>query len=1352
MLPKDRANGGAGQGSESLPITRVRDHARPPTAGDGIVWGMDRMVAGGLEPGIGMLPGQEMMWRFCRVHPDVPALNLAWRLHLPDGVCPGALLRVAQDVVGSHDALRVVCADGDGRVRQRFLTEARVDVPMVGAPGLDGDAFREWLDGVGRDFCAWPYVPGQGPLVRFLGVLSAGRPSHLFFGAHHLVCDGPSWLSLATEIVQRLQGRAMGRGPSFRDFCAGEHEWLKSSEASAHATFWEGCLGEIAAIQGGRPRRVTDGANGFGVLRAAMVLPAEVIAALAERCRVLGTTRFRLMMAACLRYFGERDGWDEFVLGTTLAARGTWVPEGLVGAVGNRVWLPFRAMSSGDWTEAVHEGVDAAIRHSRYPFAAALTGYAGGLGAHVLGGWRVSFNQLPGRRRGPEHPADVIFKRIFADSCVDDLALYVSPGETGCEVSCLSRIRTVAPEDILEGFCDSLKGLLAGASGGRGGGARVSGGRPVAGMSARADLERSLCDAFASVVARAPDRPAVRAGGDTWTYGEIDRLSDGVARRLRKRGSSADGRAALLFEAGPLPIICMLGVLKAGWAYVPMDASWPARRVRGVLEDSECHVLLASRAMIDRIELPPGCAVDALDIGELGPCSGGGDSGSSRVAPDAIAYVLYTSGSTGRPKGVVQNHRNVLYHALTYSASLSLSEEDRVSLLAPVAFDAAVMDIFGALFSGATLCLWDVRARGLAGLAEWVGEAGISVLHLTPSLFRALTDLAPEPAVFRSVRVVVLGGEEVTAEDTGRFLRWMGESCALANGYGPSESTLATQYWMTRQTVPRRGSAPIGYPVAGTGVVLLGKDGAETSGEGEIGIFGEHVALGYRNREDLTRQVFSPMPGPGMRRLYRTGDIGRRDSEGRLWFVGRREGFLKIRGLRIETGEIESVIRGHPGVADATVIGVPRGKSGYCLVAFWVSVEGGSVTDGELRGYVRERLPSWMVPARWARVEALPLTANGKRDRNALADRAQDVVRQKAAPRNDGERLVVRLIEETLGIQGVGAQEDFISLGGDSLGALQLLARIERETGRVMPPSLAAEDFTANSIAGILEAGVSGVRGWSVLREGERGAPIFMVPGHGGGSGCYLELARLLQVDSAVIGLRLRGLDDRCLPDESFEVMGVHLADEIRAVQPAGPYQLVGYSLGGMLAFEVARQLQASGGSIGAICVLDTYPLNPMTFLPFEVWCRRWWARMRVHWRNASARAPRGFIRYFGERLFGYWHNLMRIRRGAPLSPTVAMPDAVPSGMGRFNQAFVRARWRYRPRPCDVAVTIFRTPAFGTINMHDPIDDWRRLARGGVVVVDVPGEHFGLLELPAVQVLAERLTDHLRETMRSRPR
>ena len=571
----------------------------------------------------------------------------------------------------------------------------------------------------------------------------------------------------------------------------------------------------------------------------------------------------------------------------------------------------------------------------------------------------------------------------------------------------------------------------------------------------KGEIEQSIADRFEKQVIKYPAKIAVETDRDQVTYTELNQAANRIARAILERMGRGAEAVALLLHSRVLSIAAILGVLKAGKFYVPLEPSYPPLRNRYLLDDSRARCILTDR---NSVALAQELAQDdrswiQLDDGQADLAS---DNVGLRISPDDFAYVLYTSGSTGEPKGVIQNHRNVLHFIMNYTNGLHIGAEDRLSLLYTWGNSAAAMDTFAALLNGASLHPFRLREEGTGRLGKWLIDEQITVYHSVPSVFRSFISSLSGQEEFPDLRLIDFGGEAVLQTDVESYRRHLSRDCILVNGFGTTEINVTRQYFIDQSTEIAEALVPIGYPVSDTEVLLLNDCGeeVETGGVGEICIESSYLALGYLGKPDVTNAAFSASPRGGGRRIYRTGDLGRMDRDGCLTHLGRKDNQVKIRGHRVEAGEIEVVLRGRFGMEDAVVVGWDFGGGEQRLVAYLVRGRQPEPNQSALRNELAKILPDYMIPSVFVMLEALPKTPNGKVDRRALPAPAASRPRLETvfvAPRSPLEERLAGIWKEVLRIDEVGVHDSFFDLGGNSLLAAQVISRLRSTLGLDVP-------------------------------------------------------------------------------------------------------------------------------------------------------------------------------------------------------------------------------------------------------------------------------------------------------------
>ena len=800
-----------------------------------------------------------------------------------------------------------------------------------------------------------------------------------------------------------------------------------------------------------------------------------------------------------------------------------------------------------------------------------------------------------------------------------------------------------------------------------------------------------------------PRLPAHVTGDRRLTWGDLKKQSDALAAHLRAALPPDSSPVAVQGHKEPEMLVGFLGALKAGHPYIPVDLSIPDDRVRRMVAAAGAHLLLG-----------------VAEIAELAR----EDVASFQPAPlpfDAPVYIMFTSGSTGEPKGVAITAGCLAHFADWQLAEQRFAAQGEIFLnQAPFSFDLSVMDMFGALLTGGTLFSLDAdTVAEQDALHGALARSGITVWVSTPSFARmCLFSPAFRRENLPALRKFWFCGETLppplAAELLDRF-----PGVELWNAYGPTEATVAvTSIRITPPMVSGADPLPVGRPMPGTGIFIRDERGHDlpSGTSGEIVIAGPSVSPGYIGRPDLTAQVFFETNG---RRAYRTGDIGRL-RDGVLYYEGRRDDQVKIRGFRVELGEIDAALREHPRVREAVTL--LRGDPGE-LAAY--IVPSGTVHAREVRAFLAERLPAYMVPARVTTLDALPLTPNGKLDRKRLpAPRADRPATQlSVAPASDPVQMrLVEMWERVLGVSPVGIRDDFFELGGHSLRAAEFMAQVEDNFGRKVPLAELFKAPTIEQFARVL-ARVRPDADWPMIEEirgsGSR-PPFFCVPG-------FLDLARHLGPDQPCYGVHLMALESMPETETAVRDLAGKCVREIVAIQPAGPYYIGGHSFGGLVAYEIAQQLRKAGLPVAKLILIDPDPPRPLETGSFGFNFSRYLFQLRRLIRIPAAER----LAYLKLRL------RMGAQRAAASLRKAGGEPSLPASAERYDEA---ARFYYASDyDSPIAMFLAGDTHLRSRPAHDPRMEWRHFAKGGVEIQDLPGDHYTLIREPNVVRLARSL-------------
>ena len=722
----------------------------------------------------------------------------------------------------------------------------------------------------------------------------------------------------------------------------------------------------------------------------------------------------------------------------------------------------------------------------------------------------------------------------------------------------------------------------------------------------REQLEQPITSLFEQQVALHPERVAVKTRNESMTYRALDAAATRLARAITRHARPTGGveSVAFLFGQTSAAVTATLAALKARRPYVPLEPSHPQERLVEILNDARATLLVT-----DSRHLPLVNALSdkwpVLNVDEL----------DAFVVPEApmvlhpatdLAAIFYTSGTTGKPKGVMQDHRGILHRVMIDADGYGIHPGDRLSLLSPPTYSVSLRNLFGAVLSGATVCPFDFEVEGLGRLARWLIEERITIFSATPTVFRHFAATLTGEEDFGDVRLVDVGGEGARKTDVELYKRHFSPACILANTLGCNEAGVYRRYFIDRNTVIDGDIVPVGYGVADKEVVLLshGKEVAPNE-LGEIAIRSRYLPSGYWGRPDLTDAVFVPDPDGGGQRLYLTGDMGEMRPDGCLIYRGRKDSRAKIRGQFVDLAELENSLLQHDGVTEAVVKAVERYGNRTQLVAFVVASPEAALTTRKLRRFLARTIPAFMVPSKFEFLSALPKLTNGKVDRQALVlpDETRGAVRQieradgppYVAPIETIEHQLVEIWEELLRVHPIGVRDNFFDLGGDSLMALQMIEEVELRCGEPVPAAALIGGATLGELAKMLVEQRLHERTALVVKvqSGDSSWPFFFLHGDFRGGGFYcVNLARALGEHQRFYVVAAHGLNGDAVPP-TIEAMAAAYVEMIQAAEPQGPYLLGGLCHAGLIAFEIARQLERKGHKVGLVAMIGPPAWNP---------------------------------------------------------------------------------------------------------------------------------------------------------------
>ena len=1310
---------------------------------------------------------QERLWFMERLQPGLASYVVSCGLRLTGALDHDALERALAEVVRRHDTLRTTFREVDGVPFQSAAPFSGFPLPVEEIPSLspeerDDAARRRFADELAR-----PFDLRAGPLFRVRLLRFCAEEHVLLLSMHHIVSDGWSLGVLSRELWTLYGAFHVGRSSplpdlpvQYAEFAAWQRAQLDGPRLERRLAYWRRRLGgapELVELPTDHPRPPAPTARGATV-------PVRVPGAVAARLRALereeGATLYMVVLAAFQLVLSRYGAGPDVVVGTPTGGRPRRDVEGVIGIFVNT--LAVRTDLSGDPTfrelvRRVCEGTLDDLDHE------------------------VPFERLVAELR-PERTLShtPIFQVLFQ---LDTFAESGS-GVEGLEVEWLAAGQDPSKFDL------SL--LLSGDEAGIGGvleytldlwepgtARRIVEhlGRVLEQVAADPDLpvsrlrltdaaerarmaewnrtaapypaERCVNQLFEAQAARTPDAPAVQAGGEVLTYRELDARANRLARYLRRLGVGPEVRVGVCMERGPELVPALLAVMKAGGAYVPMDPGHPAERLAYIVRDSGVSALLTQARLTVRLPAPEGVRVVAVDAEWAEIAREEAAAPETGVTSENLAYVIYTSGSTGLPKGVAMHHRGVANYldwgVRAYGAALGAG----APVFTSMAVDLTITNLLP-LFAGLPVRLLPEEGA-VEALAELLrGRPGFGLIKITPVHLTLLNAMLAPDELAGAARTLVIGADFLPAEPTVVWQEHAPE-VRLMNEYGPTETVVGCSAYELPRGAHRAGPVPVGRPIQNLGFHVLDEhlEPVPVGLPGELYIGGAGVARGYLGRPSLSAEKFVPDPFAGAgARMYRTGDRARWLDGGNLTILGRTDGQVKIRGYRVELGEVEAALRRHPSVSGCLAV-VREDRPGDRRLVAYVA---GAVDTGALRAHLRGIVPDYMVPDAFVVLESLPRTATGKLDPKTLPAPAYPVDDAGLdEPRSYTEAQLVLMWEQLLGVRGIGPTQSWFALGGNSMLALRLFTDVNRRFACDLPVSTLFTGATVRHMADAIRAQRNGAApdAKSVVPLQPSGSlpPLFVIHSADRDVLGYVSLVRHLGGDQPVYGVRDVGEDlARPIPQIAAE----HLR-AIREVQPTGPYYLLSWSFGGVVAFEMALQLERQGEEAAFVGLLDTVSPVLIRHAPLD---RD--EEIVAGLAGEVAEGNRRTLALHAEELRGLTREEQILRAVDALHAQDAAPPEYDVATLRESCRTVWDRNRtaslYIPGRFSGTVTLFQAGArsrfMAEFLASRPEEErhvlgWEPLVGSPVELHEVPGSHVTLASEPHVRVLAERLREAL---------
>lgn len=1357
---------------------------------------------------------QEALWFLDQLERDRPTYTIYSPIRIRGPLDVALAERALNEIARRHEVLRTTFPEIDGRPVARIAPPEFRPLPVVDLSHLPEAERREALHrGISEEMDR-PVDLQRGPLIR-ITLFRLGNEDHVaVLSTHHIIYDGWSMAVLLRELTA-LYGAYLTGQPSplselpiqYADFAAWQRNQLRGERLESLRAYWRNQLSGVAplALPTDHPRPAVRSTR--GAVHTAHLSEATA-KAVAEFCRREGVTPFMAFLAVLEVLLHRWSGQDDFAVGTPVANRTRPETEALIGYFVNVLVLRGDLSGSPTFRELlarVRQTTLAAYEHQEMTLDQVVEAVnpPRDLGRHplfqvmfALQNFELAATEQFGLTLSPLEDGPVARLSFF------DLTLELWPAGSTYRADWYfaTDLFTAATIERMAAQFENLAAMAVAQPD------RSIDELPLIDEAERHRLlvewnqtarqypqEQCIHELFEEKATAVPDALAVVLGDDRWTYRELNERANQLAWLLRAEGVGPEVRVGICLPRSPELWMAVWGVLKAGGAYVPLDPTHSrdaTERSAYILRESGVARIVTCQSVVASLD-PGGVPTIVLDGEAAARLRVQSTENPPKTASaENLAYILYTSGSTGRPKGVMVTHRNLVNAYYGWQDAYGLGgaaapdhERPRSHLqMASFAFDVFVGDTVRALCSGGKLVICPQEMLlDPERLIELMRREEVDIAEFVPVVFRELIQYAEQHnESLDFFRLAIVGSDAWYAADHRRARAVLGPKPRLVNSYGLTETTIDSTYFEgDAEGLPDTAMVPIGRPFPNVRLYILDArmQPVPVGVPGELYIGGDGVSRGYVNPEaNAGRFVVDPFVGKGAK-LFRTGDRARWRADGQVEFLGRADDQIKIRGLRIEPGEIEQCLREHPKIAEAAVVVRNRAAGDARLVAYVVGNDGPPPDVVETRRFLGQRLPDYMIPSAVVALEAMPLTNSGKIDRRALPEpdwERSSLCGAYVPPRNELEEKLAAIWRDVLNVQQVGVEDNFFDLGGSSLLALRLASRVRTELGVDLP--LVAL-FTSPTVAGLaaviqdlptstdrvaeappvdplrwLDAfvlhGYGEADAMAALRSsnpvqgpGRSLVPLrtegteqslFCVHGLGGHVACFLPLARALPQGRPVYGFQALGLDPDEQPHETIEAMATQYVSEMREIQPQGPYVVCGWSLGGVIALEMAQQLATQGQTAALVAMLDSYLSTK------EVESLDWDESSVLRWI-----APHLGLELADLKRLSLDEQWERIAEEANVAQGIGVAEI--RRLAAVCRTQLAAASRYRPKPYAGRVVLFRAGrASGVWDGR-----WRSLCPA-LEIEHVPGDHYSILRRPDVETLAERLDRYLRTAMEMR--
>jgi amino acid adenylation domain-containing protein len=1345
-----------------------------------------------IAPPLGRLPrtdefmplsyAQQRLWFLDQLMPGSNAYNIPAEMYIKADVNAGALEQALSEVVRRHEALRTTFTISGGQPAQLINPATTVSLPLVDLRSLDQAERDAEVDRLRQADALRSFDLANGPLLHATLIRISNEHFLLLMNMHHIVSDAWSMGVMLHEMQALYEAFSQGL-PSplaeleiqYSDYARWQRDWLQGDVLQKEVDYWRRELDGVPTLlelDTNQPRQLM---RKVSSARCEVSLSEELSSALREFSRQEGATLFMTLMAGFHALLRRYTGQKDILIGTPIAGRDHVELEPLIGFLVNMI--PIRtsfneSLTFRDLVKQVRESSFTAYTHQDLPFDKLVE--------------ELQPKRAPGRNpifqailafedAAPEMELATVNLPVGVPVNADvkfDLEVHLTDTPEGIKGAFVYSPELFEPT-LIERMVNHFERLF-----------ERTMSNPDKELRAHSLLDqaeyRQIVEEWNDTAVAYPDTSCIHqifeqeteARGDAIavefdheniSYKELNRRANVLAHQLRRQGVGPETFVGVMLERSVEMIVSLLAVAKAGGVYVPLNLAEASARLRFILKDSGIAILITSKQIADRMPDTSQLTVVCVDTDEFRSAileTEFAGNPINTVGPENLAYLMYTSGSTGNPKGVCIAHRNIL--GLVKSANYAeLNSEEIFLQFSPVSFDASTFEIWACLLNGARLVVYPPETPSLNEMLEFISRTQVTTLFLTTGLFHQFIDA--DLGSIGAVRQLLTGGDALSSTHLSKALETI-EHCQFVNCYGPTESTVMVCCYRVAPDYSAT-SVPIGRPISNARVYIVnGMQPVSVGERGELLVSGAGLGRGYHNRPELTAEQFLPDPygpWPGGR-LYKTGDTARYLHNGLIQFLGRVDDQLKISGYRIEPGEIEGALLEHPEITAAVVVALEDAPGDKRLVAYLVANQEHIPNFDELRIHLRERVPEYMVPSLFVYLDEMPLTLHGKIDKAALPAPQQSISRvggkEYVAPRNGLQQQLVDIWEELFKFHPIGVTDNFFELGGHSLQMIMLIARVEERLGERVTMAELFNDPTIEHLSELIGHEKENLLQSLLVPMRTEGAKLTLFGPHAsaGHVWCYKELVQHLGEDQPFFGVQARQPESGLVYYTKIEEMATDYLEAIRSVQPHGPYMLAGWSMGGVIAFEMARQFQAQGEEISMLALMDAHAsdgkveefgwgellsifaidlglnLTNETATVEEIQALPPMAQLRRVWKEAKLAGvvPSDMTLVEFRRMF----DIFKINANTVASYkseefrgriTLFVPEE-----DIDQQIFSHNKWRLKWKAKN-------------LDLHGPMKGWDKVATEGVDLVVVPGDHFTMMREPHIQVLAEQLRSRI---------